>query len=164
MRGDFESSVLQNPALGALLLWQVARAFTDRHPDGAAPQLPFFLLALPMLFHAPTVRRIKAMNFDSGLMKAVSDGPEIALGLQDRLKRSAGISLQALELACASHLLVREYGSGFPSFRAEGTALPPGARSVAQDVRDMMSAARRLGVWFADDGIQGACLRLDVRF
>jgi hypothetical protein len=164
MRVDFEERILRNPALGATLLWQFSRSYVDHRDDGHAPNLSFLLLPLPMLLHGPTMQKIKGMRFESGLLKAVIDQPEIMHGLQHRVERMASTSLSSLSLACAAQLLIREEGYGFPSFRPHNAKLPPALRSTAAIVGDMTNAARRIGAWFAHDGLQAVCFRLGIRF
>jgi hypothetical protein len=128
MRDDFEQKVLQNPALGATVLWQFARDYSDCVTDGSAPHLKSFVLVYSMLFHAKTVRQIKKMRFESGLIKALNDDPEIAVDLQIRVQSFALAALNALNVACATGLLVRESERRTLTFRPEETKLPPNYR------------------------------------
>jgi hypothetical protein len=52
----------------------LARAFAEAN-SGEAPELPYFLVGAATIFHRPTVEKIHAMSFDSGLIKAVPSPP-----------------------------------------------------------------------------------------
>jgi hypothetical protein len=104
-----------------------------------------------MLFHKATVDKLRRMNFDSGLMKAVSEQPDIIAGLQLRMESSFKTSLYALQVGNDSRILIREGGSGLPTFRAIGNNLPKPVRHPEASVADIFSSAKRLGVWFASE-------------
>src|SRR6266404_6878809 len=85
MRVDHEEILLRNPALGACAFWHLSRAFSE-YGFGRAPELPYFVLAAGMIFHRGTVDKIHRMQFDSGILKAVSERPDIVTGLQRRMQ------------------------------------------------------------------------------
>lgn len=163
MREDHEEIVLRNPALGARAFWHLARSFADR-AEGRAPDLPHFALAAGMLFHRGTVDKIKSMKFESGILKAVADRPDIVAGLQARIEAGLDDALVALQVGTATGILTREGGAGLPSFRAAGTDLPKEIRQAEGHVTAIFAAAKRLGVWFGADSLVTLQSRLGVRF
>jgi hypothetical protein len=113
MREDHEEVILRNPAFGAGAFWYLARSFSD-HSEGGTPMLAHFVLAEGMLFHARTVQKIRNMNLDSGLLKAISDVPDIVAGLQGRVEESVEEALHALQVGTATGILTREH-AGAPT-------------------------------------------------
>ena len=93
--------------------WHLARSFAEAS-SGEAPELPYFLIGAAMIFHRPTVEKIHAMRFDSGLVKAVSEQPDVVAGLQSRMENNAKSALMALQVGCAAKILERDGGDGFP--------------------------------------------------
>ena len=164
MRIDHEELLARNPALGASAFWHVARRHADK-ARGEAPVLPIFIVSAAMLFHRATVEKIHAMNFDSGLLKAVVERPDLLAGLQSRMEAHAGYALKALQVGVSAELLSREGGEGFPRFRAlGGSDLPPELREFEAPVSHIIAAAKRLGTWFAMDGIDTVQRQLNIEF
>jgi hypothetical protein len=159
VREDHEELIARNPAFGACALWHVARAFADKH-EGKSPTLPHMILSVAMLFHAGTVEKIARMNFDSGLLKATVEEPELLAGLQRRVEAALPACLRALQVGVAAKILEREGGLGLPTFRALGTALPVAIRETNQT----NASAKRLGMWLAADDLAALQSRLGVRF
>lgn len=117
-----------------------------------------------MIFHRPTVEKIHAMRFDSGLIKAVSEQPDVVAGLQSRMENNARGALTALQVGCAANILEREGGEGFPAFRAQGPDLPLKIRNGEGSVPRMYNCAKRLGRWFGSEKIEGLKQQLRIEF
>ena len=118
-----------------------------------------------MLLHRSTVTKIHAMQFDSGMLKAIVERPDLIAGLQSRVEDHADSALKALQVGVASGLLLREGGEGFPRFRATGGGdLPPAIRELDAPVSQILGAAKRLGTWFAMDGFDTAQRQLNIEF
>ncbi|WP_157914116.1 three component ABC system middle component [Methylorubrum populi] len=162
MRDDFERRILLNESLGAILAWQFAAEHVQRSVEGDAPSLPAFLIAVPLTLHGPTVRKIKTMRFDSGLIRAVSDEPELTLSAQAWIEALAPISLRSLQVASSAGLLAREEVAGFPTYRPVRDRLPAEVSADGSEVRDMLAAARRLGAWMAQEGVAATCWHLRI--
>lgn len=150
MRSNHEELVLRNPMLGACIFWQFAKTFSE-HADDEPPSLPLFFVVSAMIFHRPTVDKTYRMNFESGILKAVAERPDIIAGLQSRMEDFSGSSLQALQLATSTRLLSREIAGSMPSFRAIGIELPKPLRRSESPVTEMIAASKRLGAWFATE-------------
>jgi hypothetical protein len=163
LQADHEELLLRNPALGACASWHLARSFAEA-TAGEAPELPYFLVAAAMIFHRPTVEKIHGMRFDSGLVKAVSEQPDVIAGLQARMENNAKSALIALQVGCAAEVLEREGGAGFPAFRAKGNDLPFKIRHGEGDVPRIFNCAKRLGKWFGLEKVSGLKPLLRIEF
>ena len=163
MKADHEELVLRNPALGACAFWHFSRMYSD-YSSGRAPELPCFFIAAGMIFHGRTVDKTFRMNFDSGVLKAVSERPEIVAGLQGRMEDYAQVTLLSLQVASDSGILRREGSDGFPVFRAMGIDLPKPVRLAERSVSDIFSCAKRLGAWFAAEPIENIGKHLMIEF
>ncbi|RWE15205.1 MAG: hypothetical protein EOS61_10435 [Mesorhizobium sp.] len=164
MKIDHEELLARNPALVASAFWHVAHRHAGA-AQGEPPILPVFFVSAAMLLHRATVTKIRAMQFDSGIMKAVVEAPDLLAGLQGRVESHADTTLSALQVGVASGLLVREGGDGFPRFRATGgNDLPSAIRDLDPPVSHVLSAAKRLGTWFAMDGFEAARRHLNIEF
>lgn len=162
MRDDHEELIAHNPMLLSRCFWHLAQKFSEKS-GGSAPNLPVFLISTAILFHEESIEKIHRMQFDSGILKAILERPDLLGGLQARLEASLKPSLTALQLAVASKILVREGGHGFPTFRAAGTNLPVALRDAHFDIQ-MIGAAKRLGAWFAIESIAVVQRRFAVEF
>jgi hypothetical protein len=162
MREDHEEAIIRNPAYGAAAFWHLARSFSDQ-AEGRTPMLAHFLLAEGMLFHHRTVQKIRGMNLDSGLLKAISEVPDIVAGLQGRVEDAMAEALRALQVGTAAGILLREHGGGLPTFRAVGNDLPKQIRRADGRLDETFAAAKRLGAWYAMEGLPTLLHRLGVR-
>jgi len=161
---DYEELLARNPALMASAFWHVAHRHAGK-AKGAPPILPMFIVSAAMLLHRATVNKIHAMQFDSGMLKAVVERPDLLAGLQGRMEAHADTALKALQVGVASGLLIREGGEGFPRFRAmNGSDLPLAIRDLNPPVSYVFSAAKRLGSWFALDGFEAVQRQLNIEF
>ncbi len=164
MKIDHEELLARNPALMASAFWHVAHCHAAK-AKGAAPILPVFVVSAAMLLHRATVNKIHAMQFDSGMLKAVVERPDLLAGLQGRIEARAEAALKALQVGVASGVLIREGGEGFPRFRAmDGSDLPLAIRDLDPPVSHVLSAAKRLGIWFAMDGFEAVQRQLNIEF
>lgn len=163
MRIDHEELLLRNAMLSARAWWYLSREFADRG-DGSAASLPHFILAGGILFHRASARRVSKMQFESGLLKAISDQPDLIAGVQERMEDNFDAVLAGLQVGTASGLLLREGSPEGPSFRAQATLLPKEIREIDGHAKEILAAARRLGRWFADDPLKTVISRLRVEF
>lgn len=163
MRTDFEERILRNPAFGAILLWRFSRAFYSE--AGRAPTLAHAALAMPLLFHRPTVRRLHRMNFGSGLIHAVASTVDITTDLQRRVVETTPVLLRSVQTACSSGLLeCHRSVHNLPTLNPKKTSNIGALDPQADGASHMVDTARRLGTWFARMPIQDICGLLRVRF
>jgi hypothetical protein len=164
MSTSLEHDLVQNAALGATALWSFARGYTERAEGREGPELPACMIVLPMVYHRRTATTVHRMRADSGLLKALHDDPELIAGLQRRLEALATRSLQALNVAVSSSLLEWDRATPWPRVMPKRKTLPPELQASQGDVGAILSAAKRLGWWFAAEDVASIYLRLGVKF
>lgn len=147
MRIDFEEKIVQNPAIGAIVVWHFISEFQKRRTD-SHPNLAILFLVLPIIFHRASVEKLKGMNFSSGLSKALTEFPLLSANLTRRVASFAPLTLTSINLACASDIITRLPDGSPAEFKAKGTL--PSSLNPKGHARDMAKAARRLGAFFAD--------------
>ncbi len=160
MRPDHEETVLRNPALIARALWHVANTYARAQAD-QPPLLHHLALAGGMLLNKSTADKIGRMKFDSGLLKAIADRPDMVAGLQARVRETLPYVLRGVQLGASTRLLVVEPGL---RCRALGADLPKEIRAMNGEARLVLAAGKRLGAWFAADDLPVVCGRLGVTF
>ena len=158
--------LVQNPALGAVVLWRFARKYSESHALHAAVSLPLCALVLPMVWHAETAENIASTREASGL-RAFADKfsdtkmsqLDALLALHNRVARWRGKTMDALRIGFGSNLLRLEEQGGVI---ASDAAWSPVAHT--QPVRDQTNAAEKLGAWFAVMTLREISVALHVRF
>lgn len=156
---------MQNPALGALLLWRFTKAYCDTHPQKSGPNLPVAFLLLPFLWHAGTSEPLACTRTASGLrlfaakFTQPADGArDVLLAVQDRAIRWRDKTAASLRVAFATGLL--ELG-GDGRIRVR---LNPTEPNQSRVIAEMVDSAEKLGVWFAPLSVEEISLILHVRF
>jgi hypothetical protein len=151
---------VQNPALGAALVWACATGFQD---EGARP-LPLHLafLVLPMVLHEQTRDAILGTNVGSGLAKLESKfkgHEDDLLAIHERALLLRPLTLDSVCAGLLSNLLAVDY---------ETALLSPvklrGRPKQTKPVEQMLEAAVKLGHWFARLPLQQVASLLRVEF
>lgn len=144
-----EVQAMQNPALGAVLLWRFACGFSPESSPNGTP-LPLAFVVLPLIFHAKSAEKVSGTLAASGLRKFESkfsddDRGDVLLALQPRMLAMRDISLRSLRIAIRSGLLtlVPKEAVLWPRSR---TAPPAEAKPVS----DLLKSAEKLGAWCRD--------------
>jgi len=147
---QFETRLAQNAGLGAVVLWQFAESYMKATENESAPSLFKALLVVPLCVHKPTVEAVWRMQFKSGIVKALSDHPEIPVGLNARVESMLFLSFRSLSLACGVGLLKAERAQPVPRYWSRRRTLPPDFSTESADVKSILGASRRMGRWFAE--------------
>ncbi|WP_442755901.1 three component ABC system middle component [Methylocystis sp. JAN1] len=137
--------LVQNPAFGALVLWQFGRGFQAEKID-ALPRLNSFFLVLPIILHAETVEMVRSTNPSSGLAKFVSkvaENRERLYAIHDRALALRGLTLESIAIGVTSQLLNVNYETA--DVRANELKPP----TPAQGIKVHLAGAERLGRWFS---------------
>lgn len=144
-----EVQAMQNPALGAALLWRFACGFSPESSPNGTP-MPLAFLVLPLTFHAKSAEKLSSTLPGSGLRKFESkfsedDRGDVLLALQPRMLAMRDLSLRSLRIAIRSGLLtlVPKEAVLWPRTRS---APPAGAKPVGE----LLKSAEKLGSWCRD--------------
>ena len=143
-----EAQNVQNPALGAALIWRFCCGFVESRPTSDSPKLPLVFLVLPIVLHQATAEFVRSTRTSSGLRAfaakfgdSKTSKQDLLLQLHDRTMRWRGLSLQALDVATAGHLVgVNDAGEVMPMSRTA-------ARGLAESVKRLLSDAEKFGSW-----------------
>lgn len=144
-----EVQAMQNPALGAALLWRFACGFSPESSPNGTP-LPLAFVVLPLTLHAKSAEKVSGTLAGSGLRKFESkfgddDRGDVLLALQPRMLAMRDLSLRSLRLAIHAGLLtlVPKEAVIWPRSRS---APPADAKAVG----DLLKSAEKLGSWCRD--------------
>lgn len=157
---------VQNPALGALLMWRFVTAYGDARSDAAGCPLPLAFLVLPVLLHAETARHVRSTRRSTGLRGFVAKfttgstaEADVLLGLHDRARTMRPQTLEALRTAIGASLVSADLAEG--AVFALSTAR---VRRVAEEIRRLGRDAEKFGEWCAQLTLFEVASVLKVRF
>jgi hypothetical protein len=143
-----EAQNVQNPALGAAILWRFCCAYAERHPTSDPPVLPTLFVVLPIVLHQATADLLRRTRPSSGLRafaakfgdSAVSK-QDLLLQIHDRSLRWKALTMQSLELAAAGRLVhLADSGGVLPLSKTKARGLP-------DEVKQLLADAEKLGAW-----------------
>lgn len=143
-----EAQNIQNPALGAAILWRFCCGYADTHLADDSPRLPMLFIVLPIVLHQATANLLRRTRVSSGLRAYAAKFGDAAVFKQDlllqiheRSLRWRPLTLQSVELAVAGKLLqLSENSLVIPLSR-------PKARGLPDEVKQLLVDAEKLGMW-----------------
>lgn len=143
-----EAQNIQNPALGAAVLWRFCCGYVEAHPDGDSPRLPLLFLVLPIVLHQATAELLRCTRVSSGLRAFAAkfgdsqiSKQDLLLQIHERAVRWLTLSLQSIELAAAGRLFqLSDSGDVIPLSRTK-------ARGLQDEVKHLLADAEKLGTW-----------------
>ncbi|MBB2818027.1 UNVERIFIED_ORG: hypothetical protein GGD59_001251 [Rhizobium esperanzae] len=138
-------ALVQNPALGALLLWRFGKSYQDERLFEPAFMHPFFVI-LPLLYHVPTLDRIRSTNDSSGLSlfaKKMAEERELLVSVQVRALKMRDLTLSSIGAAISSGLMNLSYDTGRLRSNEARPPKPP------ERLKYHVAGAEKLGHWFA---------------
>lgn len=144
-----EIDLVQNPAIGAYLLWQFTLGYQK---DGAeATPLLLTFLVLPMLLHRPTFDAVTSTRKASGLLlfAAKFDKEREALvELHGRARQLRSLSLQSMGVASTCRLIQIDYEAA--TLRGYALDLLDIKRPlIPERLKGFASSADKIGYWFS---------------
>ena len=159
-----EAQNVQNPALGAAILWRFCCSYTTNHPMNDAPALPMLFVILPIVLHQATAELLRRTRPGSGLRAFAAKFGDVTVAKQDlllqihdRSLRWRTLTMQSIELAAAGSLIhLTESGKVMPLSKTK-------ARGLSDEVKQLLSDAEKLGAWCGQLTLHEITTTLKVR-
>ena len=141
-----EVQAMQNPALGAALIWRFACGFAPQNEPHDGVPLPLAFVVLPVVLHERTRVEVISTRLSSGARKfeeKFHDRGDVLFALNQRAIGLRALSLRSVRQALAAGLLmlVPELGTLWPKSYASQPV-------EAKPISDLLAAAEKLGYWF----------------
>lgn len=162
-----ETYHVQNPALGAVLLWRFATGYAQGSTENTAPPLPLLFIVLPILLHAEMQAVLTSTLRSSGLRKCFSKLSEskmsksdLLYGIHKRASDMRNLTMDSLGIALSSKLIAIE--------PERAIAIPLTVTrprfGIQQSVQSIIEDAEKLGFWCSQVSIYEVSNILKVRF
>jgi len=140
-----EVQAMQNPALGAVLIWRFACGYAPQNEPHDGVPLPLAFVVLPVLLHERTREEVTSTRQSSGARKfeeKFRDKGDLLFALNQRATSLRGLSLRSVRHTLASGLvtMIPDQGTIWPRSYTK----PP---VVAKSVTELLAAAEKLGGW-----------------
>ncbi|MFJ5431572.1 three component ABC system middle component [Pectobacterium actinidiae] len=155
---------VQNPALGAAIVWRFCCGYVETNRISASPPLPLLFLVLPIILHQATSEFVKRTFKSSGLRAFAAkfgdssvSKQDLLLQIQERAIRWRKLSLLSIELAVAGKLIKLEENGEVISLSQTN------ARGLSDEVRQLMDLAEKLGAWFGELTVHEVVTTLRVK-
>lgn len=137
-------ALVQNPALGALLLWRFGKSYQEERLMEPALFHSYFVV-LPLLYHAPSLERIRSTYDSSGLSqfsKKLSEERELLISVHERTMKMRDLTLSSVAAAISSGLMHLSYDTGRIRCNEARPPKPP------ERLKYHVAGAEKLGHWF----------------
>ena len=162
-----ETQYVQNPALGAMLLWRFAVGYERGSRTASPTPIPLLFLVLPVTLHEETVQFVTSTREASALRAFAGKFSESRTSKSDLLlaihRRSLGmrrLTMDSLALATISSLISLDCSAGM----ATSLSSSPVKAGIPASVRSMLRGAERLGVWCSTISLHEVSVILKVGF
>lgn len=147
-----ETRNVQNPGLGAVLLWRFACGYVSRSQTSSNPPFQVLFIVLPIVLHRETLEIINGTNRPSGLhgfadkfSRAAIGKSDLLLGIQSRALQWRELTLESLNISIATRLLTIS--------TSDATVVPittTSISSVPQSTRPLLRNSEKLGEWCSE--------------
>lgn len=157
---------VQNPALGAALLWRFTCGYTSTHASAGHAPLHLLFLVLPLTLHRQTFHFLSQTQTATGMRAFAAKFAEyknakqdLLLAIHDRTATLRPLTLDSLRIAVRSQLVaVRPNATVMPLSQTDTTA------GTTDLTRPLLKGATKLGVWCADLSLHEIATILKIRF
>lgn len=153
--------LVQNPALGATLVWRFVEAYAPKAED-RRPPLPLLFIVLPIVYRKELRDVAASTQLSSGLRLFAGKfkrEQEILHGIQTRMLLLKRLSLSSISIALQCGLI------NIDTETAEVSSLRQKMPSInVDDIKHMMRSAEKLGHWCKELTLQEVQAVLRIKF
>lgn len=157
MNSVSEYEIIQNNALGSIILWNFVNGYYNKAQTG--PIIPLLMTILPLVFHKKIRETLSRKHLHGGLFRAISEDRTLLIGLQQRIEDMSSQTFQSLNIGFASGLI--DYNQNNKQIIPKSKTLP--FKTETKEIQDMQKTAKKLGVWFATTNIEQLFILLRLR-
>ena len=163
---NYEIKNVQNPALGAIILWKFTVGWEQENPS-TSPQLPVLFIVLPIVFHESTdcllhgtMIKTGLRGFASKFSKNVNVKADLLLSINDRALVMRELTLHSLSLSIGTGLISLNIKSCM--VHAISTAYPK--TTIPTSILPLLNDANQLGRLCSSLTLMEIASILKVRF
>ncbi|MBN2702872.1 MAG: hypothetical protein JXR23_01545 [Pontiellaceae bacterium] len=154
------------PLVGAFLLWRFTQGYCEAHPEGQAPVALFHFLAAAILTNRQTMdcisaRRDSLQSYIRGFEE--NKASDILLGVQKRIIDKRKYTLEAIDIAVSSGLLVWDVDEG-TLYPCELKRQPRRGNALKPSMMRNGDKAAILGKWFSAHDLRTVAAYMEVVF
>ena len=156
---------IQNPALGAGLLWRFVCGYSSSHPTRDSTPLPALFLVLPVVLHEQTESFVRSTLLASGLRSfaakfgaSAHSKQDLLIAIHVRMLTLRALTLASLRIALATRLLRLDAAEviALSTSRAEA--------GISSESKRLMKSAEKVGAWCGRLTLHEVATTLKVRF
>jgi len=162
-----ETRNIQNPALGAMLLWRFTTGYAKGSKASSPIPLPLLFIVLPIMLHQETAQFITSTQQRSGLRTFAAKFAEpqtskndLLLAIHERSIKMRNLSMNSLRQAIASKLILIDSTEGV----AISISKTQPKAGIPKSVGSMIRGAEKLGSWCSELTLHEVSVILKVRF
>lgn len=162
--GMNEIEIVQNPAIGAFLMWHFALGYQESGSE--AVPLPLAFLLLPMLLHRRTFDAVASTRKASGLTLFAAKfdkDRETLIELHGRAVQLRPLSLQSIGVAATARLIRMDY-AGATIHGFEPDLLDAKKPRLPERLKGFAPASNKVGYWFSKLGLPQIASTLRIEF
>jgi hypothetical protein len=161
-----EARNVQNPALGAGLLWRFACGYIEKHPTHDVAPLGLFFIVLPIVLHERTEGIASSTQIGSGMRafaakfgRSENAIQDVLFAIHGRALRLRTLTLESMRVALATRLLhMNRNGCLAPLSRSRAEA------GIPREIRRLLRTAEKLGAWCSQLTMHEVATTLKLRF
>ena len=157
---------VQNPALGATLLWRFACGHFAGHRTKDAVPLSLAFLVLPIVLHQQTEEFVKTTIKSSGLRAfagkfgtASNAKQDVLLAINGRMIAHRTLTMESLRIAMSTQLVHVSKEA-----RISPLSMTSMRSGIPLEIKRLHASSEKLGFWFSQLTVHEIASALKVRF
>lgn len=157
---------IQNPALGATLLWRFACGYSESHRTKDSVPLTLMFIVLPILLHRQTEDFLNSTRQASGLRafttkfgESKNSKQDLLIAIHERMIRLRSLSFASIQIAMATRLI---HVDTFARVLALSTT--DAISGIPPETKRLMADSKKLGSWCSQLTLHEIAAALKIRF